>query len=87
MKQDVIRTGPHETDWSVQGVGKDDDLQHLSTQELLVRKVKMSRGAADEYVREIGSNASLALRLLLQNSSDPVKHFRDFEASRDAVLQ
>lgn len=87
MKQDVVRLGPQETSWGIQSAVEEIDPQQLFARDLLMEKVGMSMEEATMYVKEIGVSASSALKLLLQKSSDPVKHYQDFETSRTAVLQ
>lgn len=87
MKQDVVRLGPQETNWEVQATDERIDRQQLLARNLLVEKAGMSMEEATTYVEEIGTRVSTTLKVLLQESSDPMKHFRDFEVARNARVQ
>ncbi|MCR4286152.1 MAG: hypothetical protein NUW00_04630 [Candidatus Kaiserbacteria bacterium] len=87
MKQSVERTGPHETSWGIQAAVEEIDPQQLFVRDLLMERVGMSMEEATTYVKEIGVSVSATLKVLLQKSPDPVKHFRDFETSRNARVQ
>ncbi len=63
------------------------DPQQMAACDLLTGKIGMSPDEATAYVQHIGVGGSITLKILLQKSPDPVRHFRDFEATRNERMQ
>ncbi len=85
MKQAVERTGRGESGWAIRQMSEQINDRQIAARDLLVEKVGLSHAGATSYVKAIGPDASVALKILLEQSKDPVKDYTNFVNGRAAA--